>query len=277
MRQAADAAAVPVIDPADINAEDARATVAALHPDLLVVCDYGQILSPETLAVAHYGGVNLHGSLLPRHRGAAPVQWAILEGDATTGVSVIRMSPRLDAGAVIVSREQPIAEDDTSATLEQRLAAGGGEAVLSAIDAIIAVGGAEVGEPQDPGKVTRAPRLAKADGLVDWTQSAGALERRRRALEPWPRVATFFTGADGQPLRLVLADVREGAATTEAPGTVVAVDRGDPGSVTVACGQGTTLLVHRLIPEGRRPMTAGEFLRGSCLREGSQLGTPAIG
>jgi methionyl-tRNA formyltransferase len=90
-------------------------------------------------------------------------------------------------------------------------------------------------------------------------------------------VATFFTGADGQPLRLVLADVREGAATTEAPGTVVAVDRGDPGSVTVACGQGTTLLVHRLIPEGRRPMTAGEFLRGSCLREGSQLGTPAIG
>lgn len=277
MRQAAETAGVAVLDPPDINAKEARAAVAALQPDLLVVCDYGQILSPDALAVAPYGGVNLHGSLLPRHRGAAPVQWAILAGDATTGVSVIRMSPRLDAGAVIVSRPQAIAADDTSATLEQRLAAGGGEAVLAAIEAIVAAGGAEVGEPQDPSKVTRAPRLTKADGLVDWTESARCLERRRRALEPWPRLATFFTGSDGQPQRLVLADVVEGAPTTEAPGNIVALDRGDPGSITIACGEGSTLKVRRLVPEGRRIMTAGEFLRGSNLREGCQLGTPAAG
>ncbi len=277
MRQAAEAAGVTVLDPPDINADESRAAVASLHPDLLVVCDYGQILSPDALAEAPYGGVNLHGSLLPRHRGAAPVQWAILAGDATTGVSVIRMSPRLDAGAVIVSRPQAIAADDTSATLEQRLAAGGGEAVLAAIEAIVAAGGAEVGEPQDPSKVTRAPRLTKADGLVDWMESARCLERRRRALEPWPRLATFFTGPDGQPQRLVLADVAEGAPTTAAPGSIVAVERGDPGSLTVACGEGSTLVVRRLVPEGRRLMTAGEFLRGSSLREGGQLGTPAGG
>ena len=273
MRQAAEQAGVPVLDPADINAADACADVAALRPDLLVVCDYGQILSPAALSVASYGGINLHGSLLPRHRGAAPVQWALLEGDPTTGVSVIRMSPRLDAGAVIVSREQPIAADDTAATLEERLAAGGGEAVLAAIEAIHAAGGKDVGTPQDTTLVTRAPRLTKADGLLDWRTPAVELERRRRALEPWPRVACFFAPAEGKPQRLVLAEVAVGgpAPADAVPGTILAVDRGEPGGITVACGEETTLIVRRLVPEGRRLMTAGEFLRGSSLREGCRL------
>ena len=279
MRQAAEAAGLPVFAPADINADDAVEHVAAHQPDLLVVCDYGQILSAAALGTARFGGINLHGSLLPRHRGAAPVQWAILEGDATTGVSVIRMSPRLDAGAVIVCREQPIAADDTAATLEERLAAGGGEAVLAAVELIAAAGGGEVGTPQDPAAVTRAPRLTKADGLVDWTLPATQLERRRRALEPWPRVATFFSPEEGRPQRLVLADVTVGEAAPAgaAPGTVLAVERGEPGGITVACGDGTTLVVRRLVPEGRRPMTAGEYLRGSSLREGCRLesGDPA--
>jgi methionyl-tRNA formyltransferase len=273
MRQAAEAAGVPVLDPVDINTTEACGQLASLQPDLLVVCDYGQILSPAALASARKGGINLHGSLLPRHRGAAPVQWAILEGDAVTGVSVIRMSPRLDAGAVIISREQPIAADDTAATLEERLAADGGEAVLAAIDAIQAADGEEPGVPQNAALVTRAPRLTKADGLLDWRERAERLERRQRGLDPWPRVATFFMAPEGRPQRLVLADVAVGgsAPPDAPPGTVVMIDRGEPGGITVACGEGTTLVIHRLVPEGRRQMTAGEFLRGSSLCEGSRL------
>ncbi|MFM7290077.1 MAG: methionyl-tRNA formyltransferase, partial [Planctomycetia bacterium] len=132
MRDAAAAAGVPILDPERINDPDSIAAIRALGPDLLVVCDYGQILSPAALAVAPYGGINLHGSLLPRHRGAAPVQWAILAGDAVTGVSVIHMTPALDAGHVITTRETPIGLADTAATLEERLAGMGVDAVLDA-------------------------------------------------------------------------------------------------------------------------------------------------
>jgi len=120
MRDAATAAGVPILDPERINDPESVATVHSLSPDLLVVCDYGQILAPAALAVAPYGGINLHGSLLPRHRGAAPVQWAILAGDASTGASVIHMTPALDAGNVIVAKETPIGTAETSPELEQR-------------------------------------------------------------------------------------------------------------------------------------------------------------
>lgn len=274
MREAALAAGLPVFDPPDVNAAEARQQLAALDADLLVVCDYGQILAPETLATARYGGINLHGSLLPRHRGAAPVQWAILAGDAESGVSVIHMSPRLDAGHVILSRREPILPTDTSAMLEPRLAALGGEAVLAAIDTIARADGAEVGTPQDPAAVTRAPRLTKADGQIDWSQTAVQIDRRQRALEPWPRAVTFFTPADGRLQRLVLAavEVGQGAPPALAAGTVFQVDSGAPGAIHVACGSGTSLVIRRLVPEGRRPMTAGEFLRGSSLAAGSRLG-----
>jgi methionyl-tRNA formyltransferase len=274
MRKAAEDLQVPVIEPTDVNAADTQRELAARHPDLLVVCDYGQILSPATLATARYGGINLHGSLLPRHRGAAPVQWAILEGDSTTGVSVIRMSPKLDAGAVITSCRQPILPDDTSTSLEERLAASGGDAVLSAIEQIIAADGNQVGTPQEASRITRAPRLTKACGMVNWSDSADRLERRRRALEPWPRIATFFVDEKQRPLRLVLADVAVGKATSGEmlPGTVIHLDRGEPGEIRVACGGGTSLIVRQLVPEGRRLMTAGAFLRGSSLREGCRLG-----
>jgi methionyl-tRNA formyltransferase len=133
MRDAAARAGVPILDPERINDPESIAAVRGLSPDLLVVCDYGQILSPAALAVAPYGGINLHGSLLPRHRGAAPVQWAILAGDATTGASVIHMTPALDAGNVIVAKETPINAAETAPQLEQRLAGMGVAAVLEAI------------------------------------------------------------------------------------------------------------------------------------------------
>jgi len=279
MRDAAAAAGVPILDPERINDPDSIAAVRALSPDLLVVCDYGQILSPAALAVAPYGGINLHGSLLPRHRGAAPVQWAILSGDPSTGASVIHMTPALDAGNVIVAKETPINASETAPQLEQRLAGMGVAAVLEAIDLLIAAGpGSTPGVPQDARLATRAPRLAKADGMVTWSLPADRIERMRRALEPWPRTATFLhAGAERPPLRVVLEDVAVGDETTAhsgpeaapAPGTILSTDAA---GLVVACGENTRLVVRRLVPEGKRSMSAAEFLRGHALFADARFG-----
>ena len=286
MREAAVAAGIAVLDPEQANAHASVAVIRGLAADLFVVCDYGQILSAELLGAAPLGGLNLHGSLLPRHRGAAPVQWALLEGDVVTGVSVIGMTPALDAGRVITARSTPIGPRETAAELESRLAEIGANAVLDAIERLqagLAAGHepAGVGLPQDEAQATRAPRLAKADGLVDWSQPAAAIERRRRALDPWPRVATFLTRADGERQRLVIAaaelvrgaDFCGAAGAAAEPGTVLVAEASpDPGRIVVACGGGSALAIARLVPEGKRAMTAGEFLRGSPLRPGARLG-----
>ena len=273
MRAAATAAELPILDPERVNDPAAVTAIAALRPDLFVVCDYGQILSRELLAVPPLGGINLHGSLLPRHRGAAPVQWAILAGDTVTGVSVIHMTPGLDAGNVMTAAATPIGSHETAAELERRLAEMGRGPVVEAIallqEAVAA--GRPVGVPQDATAATRAPRITKADGIVDWTHDAAQIERMRRALEPWPRATTFFERGDGVRHRLVLEDVAVVASPAAAAtaGTVL-VAGGD--RLVVACGGGTALEILRLVPEGRRGMSAAEFLRGSPLREGTRLG-----
>jgi len=276
VRTAALAAGLAIYDPLLINAPDAVALLEGLRPDLLVVCDYGQILSPQALGMAALGGINLHGSLLPRHRGAAPVQWAILEGDSVGGVSVIHMTPALDAGAVIVAKEVAIGTGETAPELEARLAALGVGATLEAIDCLTKSprgGGGDVGIPQEAHLVSRAPRLTKADGIVAWTLPSGRLERMRRALEPWPRLTTIVPGAGTQPpLRIILAEVAVAPRPISpgvAPGTVLAAD--DAG-IVVACGEGTALVIRQLVPAGRRPMTAADFLRGHRLVPGMRLG-----
>jgi methionyl-tRNA formyltransferase len=282
MRAAAVAAGLPILDPERINDPASRSAVAALGADLFVVCDYGQILSADVLGLAAWGGINLHGSLLPRHRGAAPVQWAILSGDAVTGVSVIHMTPALDAGHVLATRAVDIGPRETAADLERRLADAGAGAVLDAIErlqAAVAAGSRpqDVGLPQDASRATRAPRLTKADGIVDWSQPAVRIERLRRAVEPWPRATTFLGRGDGRRQRLVLEDVSvapvagprvEGQPLPE-PGTVLEA-AGE--MIVVACGEGTALEIRRLVPEGRRSMSAAQFLRGSPLLPGMRLG-----
>lgn len=274
MREAAVAAGVPILDPESVNEPQTIDHLRGLAADLFVVCDYGQILSPEALRAASLGGINLHGSLLPRHRGAAPVQWAILAGDTTTGVSVIHMTPALDAGGVITSRSTPIGPRETAAELEARLAALGGPAVLDAIallQAARAAGQPTVGVPQDPAGVTRAPRLSKADGIVDWSLPAPRIERMRRALEPWPRATTFLRRAD-RPHRLVLEDVAVAAVTPPAAAVAGTVLSADEGGIVVACGAGTAVVITRVVPEGKRSMSAGEFLRGNGIHPGTVLG-----
>jgi methionyl-tRNA formyltransferase len=276
MREAATAAGLGILDPERVNDPAVAAALAALRPDLFVVCDYGQILSRDLLGVPPLGGINLHGSLLPRHRGAAPVQWAIRSGDAVSGVSVIHMTPALDAGHVIVARSTPVGPRETAAELEPRLAALGAGAVIDAIErmqaAVAATGSvAGIGVAQDAALATRAPRLAKHDGIVDWTQPAATIERLRRALEPWPRLTTFFTRGDGQRQRLVLEDVEEMPAADHGPTLPGTVLDTSGGRIVVACGEGTALAITRVVPEGRRGMTAADFLRGSSLLPGALL------
>jgi methionyl-tRNA formyltransferase len=253
MRQAATAAGLPILDPGNVNEPEAVAAIAALRPDLLVVCDYGRLLSAELLTAAPLGGINLHGSLLPRHRGAAPVQWTILSGDEQAGVSVFHMTPALDAGNVLAVRSTPVRPRETAAELERQLAELGGDAVLEAIDVLDAAAAAGtlagVGTPQDPATATRAPRLAKTDGVIDWSWPAARIERLRRALEPWPRAATFFDRGDGQRQRLVIEDCRVAdVAPAGFPGG------GSPAAAVPAA---------RRRPTGRRPRSR---LPGSCPR-----------
>ena len=277
MRAAAEAAGVTVTEPERINDPAAIAELLALAPDLFVVCDYGQILAPAVLEVAPLGGINLHGSLLPRHRGAAPVQWAILAGDEVSGACCIHMTPQLDGGSVIVARSTPIGATETAAQLEARLAAFGPELVLDAIQRVAAPhrpAGA-VGTPQDPALVTKAPRLSKADGIVDWNLAAARIARMPRGLDPWPRATTFLHAAGGEsgagPTRLVLEEVAMGPAAPPGsqPGSIVTLD--DAG-IVVACGDGGTVVIRRVIPEGRRSMAVGEFLRGRFLGTGARMG-----
>ncbi|MCA9268304.1 MAG: methionyl-tRNA formyltransferase, partial [Planctomycetales bacterium] len=186
MQEIAERHGLPVLMPESVNTPAAQDAIRALGADLFVVCDYGQILSPESLALAPLGGINLHGSLLPKYRGAAPVHWAVMHGDAETGVSVIHMTPRLDGGPLIAVRRTPIRADETTPELEARLAEIGVDAVAEAIELLAAAPiGTAIGEPQDAALATKAPRLAKADGAVDWTHSAAQIRNQVRGLKPW--------------------------------------------------------------------------------------------
>jgi methionyl-tRNA formyltransferase len=269
MREVAERSQLEIFAPESINSAEAIQRLSDWRADLFVVCDYGQILSREALALARLGGINLHGSLLPKYRGAAPIQWAIFHGETETGVSVIHMTPRLDAGPVLVQRRLAIKPDETAGQLEARLASLGPDAVLEAIGRLAE--GDTSGIPQDPTHATKAPRIKKADGLIDWSRSAEQICNQIRAMDPWPRAYTFWLSSDVPPLRLILDEVAVQAETLPVePGTIQIADA-SAGVLSVACGSGS-LMIHRLQPSGKRPMTAGEFLRGHPLRAGDRFG-----
>ena len=180
-------AELQIVTPASINDPSAIEWLTQLQADLLIVCDYGQILSKEALATASLGGINLHGSLLPRHRGAAPVQWSILAGDPQAGVSVIHMTTKLDAGPVLQQRETPIQPDESADALEARLSQLGVEPTMLAIETL-ARGDEQAGIEQAPELTTKAPRLKKSDGQLDFRYPIAWIDRQIRGLQPWPGV-----------------------------------------------------------------------------------------
>ncbi len=253
--------------PETVNAVDAQAQLRQLAADLLVVCDYGEILKPATLDTACLGGINLHGSLLPKYRGAAPVQWAILNGEQETGNSVIQMTPGLDAGPCLAQQATCIDPEETAAELESRLAILGATLVCQVVDDIAAGRTAPV--QQNPTHTTKAPRLQKADGLLDWSQPSTHIKNQIRALIPWPRAFTFWHRPQGEPLRLNIDKVRSVAGKPEAPpGTVLVADK----QLVVQTGDGGVEICH-LQAAGRRPMPAAEFLRGNRVQTGDRLGS----
>ncbi len=261
---------LPILEPENVNAAESQRMLAALDADLFVVCDYGQILSAETLSKARLGGINLHASLLPKYRGAAPINWALYHGESETGVTVIHMTPQVDAGPCIAQARIDIAPDEDAVALERRLAELGGWLVRRTIDAIDT--GRLEALPQDPALASRAPRLKKTDGIIDWRRPATALRNQIRAFEPWPKSYTHWFRQAGAPVRLILGP----AAVVETPS---GFETAQPGQVAIADGQQLVvvtgqgaLALSSVQPAGKRMMPVTEFLRGYRVRPGDLFG-----
>ncbi len=260
-----------VLQPASVNAPEVVAELKACAAELAVVVAYGEILRPRVLAATERGFVNLHASLLPRYRGAAPVSWAIINGERTTGVSVIRMTRGMDAGPILDQREVEIGDDETAGQLAERLAEVGAEAVAHVVSRLDA--GEDVpGQPQADEAASLAPKLSKEDGRIDWSLSAERIRNLVRGLAPWPG-AFCDLRTQGGTQRVTLTEVRPGArepagAGEPDPGTVVRVDASE--GITVRTGKGT-LTIARLKPAGSRAMDAADFIHGHDIRAGDRF------
>lgn len=256
----------PIFDPEDVNSEASRSRLAEFSADLFVVCDYGQILWAETLATARLGGINLHASLLPKYRGAAPINWAIYDGERESGVTVIHMTPRVDAGPCIAQARLPIEPDETAPDLEARMAEAGGWLIRRTIDALEA--GHLEALPQNPALASKAPRLKKTDGLIDWSRPALAIKNQVRALEPWPKTYTYWQRGSGAPVRLILGPLYVVESnSSEPPGTVL---EAHDGRLVIQAGQGG-VGISSVQPAGKRMFPVAEFLRGYPIRVGQRL------
>lgn len=281
MRDLAEARGLPVLAPPDVNAAEFREQLHAWRADLWVVCDYGQILAREVLAAAPLGGINLHGSLLPKYRGAAPIQRAMLAGDAETGVAVIHMTPRLDGGPILALERTPIGPEETAAELEQRLAQIGASAVLKSLDLLASWDRlSPLGALQDKALVTKAPRLSKTEGEVDWSRSAQAIHNQVRALKPWPTTYSHWLRDGGEPLRLILDRVRV-VRPEEIPPDIAdllpaspagAILLGDGRRLWLNTGDGV-LALEAVQPSGKRVLEITEFLRGYPVKAGQRFGS----
>jgi methionyl-tRNA formyltransferase len=252
-----------VLQPGRVKEPAAQDALRALAPEVQVVVAYGQILPPSVIEIPPRRTVNVHGSLLPRYRGAAPVQWAIVNGETETGVTTMLIDAGLDTGPTLLARATPIRDDETAEQLEQRLA------VLGAALLVDTLAGLENGTvqpaPQDHALATHAPIIRKEDGVIDWSRPAVAIARRVRGFHAWPGASTSLGGRGLKVLR-----AREVAGpVTEPPGTLVRVDRD---GLLVACGEGSRLLLIEVQPESRHAMPATAFAAGARLSPGTRFG-----
>jgi len=256
---------LPVLQPERLRNEDFLSALKALNADLGVVAAYGKILSDAVLQIPHKGLINVHASLLPKYRGAAPIHRAVMAGETTTGVTIMRVVKALDAGPMISSASRAIGPDETSSEVEQALAAIGAEALVKAVDAL--AGGTAVEIPQEEAQSTYAHRLEKTDGVVDWSRPASAIHNQIRGLHPWPHA---YSDLDGERTILLQSHVeteQQQDGRRVEPGTIIEA-AGDV--LGVQTGKGV-LRILELQREGRRPVSAREFLAGRRLPEGAKF------
>lgn len=269
MKEIAEERGIAVFQPESINTPEGVEGLRGMRPDLLVVAAYGQILSPQVLEVPTHGGINVHASLLPKYRGAAPVAWAIYHGETQSGVTIIRMSPRLDAGEMLAQEALDILPDETAGELESRLSQIGARLAVSVLERL-AVGPVS-GVVQDAALVTKAPKLKKEHGAIPWTRHGREVCNHLRAMQPWPTPYTFLHRTGQPPLRLIVnrATWEARADGPEKPGDVLL---GDAARLRIAAGEQTLVEVLELQPAGKRRMSAAEFLRGHPIKPGDRLG-----
>jgi methionyl-tRNA formyltransferase len=256
-------ARLPILQPARLKDAAFLPALAALDADLGVVAAYGKILTDEVLATPRLGMINVHASLLPRYRGAAPVHRAILDGERETGVTIMRVVKALDAGPMLATVRRPIGPDETSDEVERALAQLGADLLVSTVEALAGGGVEEI--PQDDTRTTYAHRLTKEDGIVDWTQPAVRLHNLVRGLHPWPHAYTFLEGR-----RFILLNATPVLEPADVPPGMVVSASGD--DLRIATGDGT-LRILEIQAEGKRPVSPREFLAGHRLSPGDRFGS----
>lgn len=244
---------VPVFQPTKLRDGTALETIRQLDPDLIVVAAYGRILPQEILDYPRLGCINVHSSLLPKYRGAAPIHWAILNGEKETGVTIMHMALALDAGDIIRQRATPIDPDETVEALHDRLAQLGAELLVETVAQL--ADGTATRTPQEESQVTLAPMLSRALSPMDWTRPARALHDQVRGLIPWPAAVTELGGVRCKILATTVLD----ETTGKAPGSVVAADKT---GLKLACGDGRVLRIDRLQADGGKRLAAADYLRG---------------
>ncbi|MBQ2323607.1 MAG: methionyl-tRNA formyltransferase [Oscillospiraceae bacterium] len=251
---------LPVFQPESMKEESAVELLRSLKPELSVVAAYGQILTEEALQVPTLGSINVHASLLPRYRGAAPINWAILNGETETGVTIMYMAKKLDAGDIVTVRRTPIDPNEDAETLFARLAELGAQLLSETIPLIES--GAATRTPQDEAQSTYAPMLSRALSPIDWKRPSRVILDQIRGLVPWPVASTVL---DGKTLKIYQAQPCK--ATNEVPGMMRAVK----GGIEAACGDGQSILITFLQPEGGKRMSASAYLNGRRIASGSYL------
>jgi methionyl-tRNA formyltransferase len=266
---------IPVLQPARLRDPAVTEAIAAWSPDLGVVVAYGKLIPPDQLQIPRFGMINVHASLLPKFRGAAPVHRAIIAGERETGVTIMQVVDALDAGDMFAAARRPIGPDETSEEVERDLAVSGARLLVDVVDRIDA--GTATREAQDDNRSTYAPRLRKEEGLLDWTLPAADVHNRVRGLYPWPHAYSYLDGSRFILLKTHVIAPPEGGDDPElaptrssSPGEIVDVSRD---AIQVATGDGV-IAIDELQAEGRRPVTTREFLAGRPLRPGARFTSP---
>jgi len=260
VKQVALEAGIPIYQPEKVRSEDFVALVKEMSPDAIVVAAFGQIIPKSILDIPTLGSINVHASLLPKYRGAAPVHYALFNGETRTGVTTMLMDPGLDTGPILLQREIEICPDDNEGTLEARLAGVGGDLLIETLELLEK--GAITPRPQDDSLATHAPSVKKEECRVDWNQDSRTIVNKIRGCTPRPGAYAFFKDS---LLRIWSCEAREGKSGS--PGEVIEIGRD---GIMVAAGRGTVLLTE-IQPENRRRMKAGDFARGYEITAGTRL------